>query len=386
MSSLLKDYAGQIKLVYIDPPFDTGADFSYRVPVGDGSVEKLPSVLEEHAYRDTWGMGRASYLTMLYERLVLMHELLAKDGLLFLHIGPGVSHLVRAILDEVFGADAFRSEIVWKRTTAHTGGRSLGSIHETILLYSRGDDWTWNVQYVPYEEEYVEKYYRYKDPDGRRYASGDVAAAGPGPPRRFRGELREPPPGSHWRFSQEKIDEFVASGRIYFTERGFPRYKRYLDEMPGMPLQDVWTDVLPVVSWSREGVGYETQKPLALLERIIKLASNPGDLVADFFLGSGTTAIAAERLGRLWIGCDLSRFGVHTTRKRLLNVPDCRPRSRTSAPTNASAGSRPQATARSATTSRRSSPSTAPSRSTASSTCTAARRVGWCTSGRPTRR
>lgn len=325
MSSLLKDYAGKIKLIYIDPPFDTGTDFSYRVSVGDASITKLPSILEEHAYRDTWGLGKDSYLTMLYERLVLIHELLAGDGLLFVHIGAGVTHVVRGVLDELFGADHFRNEIIWKRTTAHSDARTLGSVHETILLYSKGADWTWHTQHVPYEQEYIEKYYRYQDPDGRRYASGDVAAAGPGPARLFRGELREPPPGSHWRFSQEKIDQLIEEGRIFFTANGFPRYKRYLDEMPGMPLQDIWTDIQPVVSWSRERLGYETQKPEALLERIITLGTDPGDLIGDFFLGSGTTVAAAEKLGRRWIGCDLGRFAIHTTRKRLLNIPDSRP-------------------------------------------------------------
>lgn len=298
MSSLLTDYAGKIKLVYIDPPFDTGADFTYRLKVGDESLVKLPSVLEEHAYRDTWGRGRDSYLTMMYERLVIAQELLADDGLLFVHIGPNVAHQVRALLDEIFGPDRFRNEIVWKRTTAHSDAHTLGAVHELILLYSKGENWTWNVQHVPYEQEYIEKYYRYRDEDGRRYASGDVAAAGPGPARHFRGELREPPAGSHWRFSQKRLDQLIEEGRIFFTANGFPRYKRYLDEMPGMPLHDLWTDILPVVSWSKERLNYDTQKPQALLERIISLGSDPGDLVADFFAGSGTTAAVAERMGR----------------------------------------------------------------------------------------
>lgn len=325
MSSLLKDYAGKIDLIYIDPPFDTGTDFSYRVSVGDVTLTKLPSILEEHAYRDTWGSRPHSYLSMMFERLQFMHQLLTERGLLFVHIGSNVSHLVRSLLDEIFGPDNFRNEIIWKRTSAHTGTRTLGSVHETLLLYSKGDEWTWNVQYLPYDDEYVKKYYRYEDPDGRKWASGDVAAAGPGPARMFRGERRDPPPGSHWRFSQEKIDQLVGEGKIYFTEAGFPRRKRYLDEMSGMPLQDVWTDIQPVVSWSKERVGYETQKPVELLNRVIELGSNPGDLIGDFFCGSGTTLVAAEQQGRSWIGCDLGRFAIHTTRKRLLNIPDCKP-------------------------------------------------------------
>lgn len=322
MSSLLRQDAGQIKLIYIDPPFDTGADFSYRVAVGDGSVEKLPSILEEHAYRDTWGRGASSYLTMLYERLLLIHELLAEDGLLFLHIGPGVVHLARGVLDEIFGPDRFRNEVVWKRTTAHSDARTLGGVHELILVYSKGDEWTWNQQYVPYEEWYVERYYRYKDRDGRRFMSGDLGAAGlagGGYDYEWKGIRRV------WRVPEETMRRLDEEGRIFYTKNGVPRLKRYFDESKGQPLSDVWTDILPVVSWSRERVGYDTQKPEALLDRVITVASNPGDLVADFFVGSGTTAVVAEKLGRRWIGCDLGRFAIHTTRKRLLNVPDCRP-------------------------------------------------------------
>ncbi len=326
MSSLLTEYAGQIKLIYIDPPFDTGTDFSFRVSVGDQSVTKLPSILEEHAYRDTWGLGRSSYLTMLYERLLLIHELLAEEGLLFVHIGAGMTHLVRGVLDEIFGGDRFRNEIIWKRTFAHSDARTLGAVHETLLLYSKGDRWTWNAQYVPYEDWYVEQYYRYEDPDGRRFMSDNYTGAGPGPSRHFgeRGEI-VPPHGRHWMHDQEGVDQALAENRIFWTRNGVPRIKRYLDESPGQPLNDVWTDLLPVVSWSKERAGYDTQKPEALLERIFRLGSDPGDLVADFFVGSGTTAAVAEKLGRRWIGCDLGRFAIHTTRKRLLNIPDCRP-------------------------------------------------------------
>jgi SAM-dependent methyltransferase len=326
MSSLLEEYAGQVKLVYIDPPFDTGTDFSYRVSIGDASVTKLPSIIEEHAYRDTWGLGKNSYLTMLYERFMLMHDLLTDDGLLFVHLGSGVSHVVRCVLDEIFGADQFRNEIVWKRTFAHSDARTLGAVHETILLYSKSDTWTWNTQYVEHEDWYVEQYYRYRDADGRKFMSDNYTGAGPGPARVFgdRGEL-VPPPGRHWMHDQAGVDRAIADDRIFWTRNGVPRIKRYLDESPGQPLNDVWTDILPVVSWSKERLGYDTQKPEALLERLVRLASDPGDLVADFFCGSGTTAAAAEKLGRRWIACDLGRFAIHTTRKRLLNIPDCRP-------------------------------------------------------------
>jgi len=348
MSSLLRDFAGEIKLIYIDPPFDTGTDFSFRVQVGDATVTKLPSILEEHAYRDTWGRGRASYLTMLYERLVFIHELLAHDGLLFLHVGAGVAHVVRSVLDEIFGPDRFHNEVVWKRTFAHSDARTLGAVHESLLLYSKSDTWTWNTQYVPHEDWYVKQYYRYEDPGGRKFMSDNYTGAGPGPPRRFgdHGELA-PPSGRHWMHDQEGVDRALAENRIFWTKNAVPRLKKYLDESPGQPLNDVWTDILPVVSWSKERVGYDTQKPEALVERVITLGSNPGDLVADFFVGSGTTVAVAERLGRQWIGCDLGRFAIHTTRKRLLRVPDCRPFDvKNLAPMSVSGGRSPRATVR----------------------------------------
>ena len=329
MSSLLKDFAGQVKLVYIDPPFDTGTDFSYRVKVGEADFTKVPSVLEEHAYRDTWGRGRASYLEMLYERIALIYELLAEDGTFFLHIGSNVSHYAKVICDEIFGSDAYVNEIVWKRQTAHSdigqGARHLGRLHDVILLYRKGEGGPWTMEYTPYDESYSGSFYKHVEEEtGRRYGLGDIT--GPGgaakgnPQYEFLGVTR------YWRFSENRMQELYEQGRIVQTKPGtVPRQKRYLDELEGIPLQDIWIDVPPVQAQSLERLGYDTQKPKALLERIIKLASEPEDLVADFFIGSGTTAAVAEKLGRRWIGCDLGRFAIHTTRKRLLNIPDCRP-------------------------------------------------------------
>lgn len=321
MSSLLRDYAGKIDLIYIDPPFDTGTDFSYRVSVGDISLTKLPSILEEHAYRDTWGARPGSYLSMLYARLLLMRELLTDNALLFVHIGSNISHLVRCLLDEIF-TEGFRNEIVWKRTTAHSDARTLGSVHETILLYSKGPQWNWNPTYIPYEDWYVERYYRYEDEDGRRFMSDNLSASGlsgGGYEYNWKGTRRP------WRLPESSMRKLDEEGRVFYTKNGVPRLKRYLDESKGQPLSDVWTDILPVVSWSKERQGYETQKPEGLLERIVEAASNPGDLVADFFCGSGTTPAVAEKLGRRWIACDLGRFAIHTTRKRLLSIADCTP-------------------------------------------------------------
>jgi hypothetical protein len=222
-------------------------------------------------------------------------------------------------MDAVFGPQFFRNEMIWKRTTAHSDGKRAGRIHDVILFYSASEELTWNKVYQPYETDYVEKYYRYKDEDGSRWASGDVAAAGPGPARYFDGVLRNPPPGSHWRFAQGKIDEYVKSGRIYFTENGFPRIKRYLKDMKGTVLQDIWADkdVQPVVSWSDEGLGYPTQKPEALLERILNASSNEGDLVLDPFCGCGTTVQVAQHLNRRWIGIDITHLAIGLIKQRL---------------------------------------------------------------------
>jgi adenine-specific DNA-methyltransferase len=324
VAALLKDFRGKVDLIYIDPPFDVGADFSMHVPIGEGksSVEKDQSALEMVAYRDTWGRGTDSYLHMMYERLMLMRELLNDRGSIYVHCDWHIGAYLRVLLDEVFGRACFRNEIVWKATNAHSDADRFGSIHQTLFFYTKTDDWVWNQQFEPYSQDYIDKYYRYKDPDGRRYASGDVAAAGTGPARRFVGRLLEPPPGSHWRFSQDRIDQYIAEGRIFFTENGIPRVKRYLDEMPGMPAQTIWLENSTpyIVSWSKEGVGYETQKSEALLERVIMSSSDEGALVADFFCGSGTTGAVAERFGRRWIMADLGRFAIHTSRKRLIEV------------------------------------------------------------------
>lgn len=185
MSSLLPDYAGAVDLVYIDPPFDTGTDFSFRVSVGPTEVTKLPSLLEEHAYRDTWGHGRSSYLTMIYERLVLVHELLSTSGSFYLHCAPNVSHYLKLICDEIFGTESFRSEIVWKRSSAHSdvgqGRRQYGNIHDVLLYYTKGAAWTWDTQYTSYDPSYVEAKYRSVEAEtGRRYQLDNLTAPGGG--------------------------------------------------------------------------------------------------------------------------------------------------------------------------------------------------------------
>jgi len=316
--------AGGLKLIYIDPPFDVGADFSVNVDVGEETLTKEPSVIEELAYRDTWGKGTDSYLSMLYERLRLMKDLLADSGTIFVHLGWAVSQAVRVVMDEVFGQPYFLNQIIWKRQTAHSdtkqGARHLGRLHEVILLYTKAESYTFNTQFTDYEEEYLKKNFREIEAEtGRMYSLGDLTAPGGAskgnPYFEFMGHKR------FWRYSESTMQELLAQGQIIQkSPSSVPRQKRYLDEMPGVPVQDLWMDIPPVQAQANERLNYGTQKPEALLERIIRLSSDEGDLVADFFCGSGTTLAVAEKLGRKWIGCDLGRFAIHTTRKRLIGV------------------------------------------------------------------
>ena len=329
MSSLLSEYAGSVSLVYIDPPFDTGADFAMRVDVGGADVTKRPSILEEHAYRDTWGAGYDSYLSMIYPRLVLIHELLSDDGSLYLHCAPTVSHTLRLLCDEVFGGQNFRNEIVWKRTSAHSSANRYGPVHDSILYYSKGESPIWNGPRGDYDQEYLDKYYKYDDGDGRLYWRNSLTAAGTrrgssGLP--WRG-IDVAATGQHWKFTRERLDELDSAGRIYWPPGGggFPQIKRYKDELKGKAVSDVWTDIDRINPVGHERLGYPTQKPESLLTRIVETSSNEGDLVADLFAGSGTTLAVAEGLRRRWIGCDLGRFAIHTSRKRLLNIADCQP-------------------------------------------------------------
>jgi len=337
LPSLLPEFSGKVNLIYIDPPFDTGADFSFSAtvpahPDADGnetsSFTKEPSILEQKAYRDTWGRGLESYLNWLYEAVVLLHELLADNGSMYLHVEPDVGNYVRVILDEVFGESGLRTEIAWKRTSSHGNvSRSFGEIWESIFFYSKSpDEWTWNQQYVPFDEDYIEKHFTGRDPNNRRWTTSDLVNPDLRPNLKY--EYRGYKPHRNgWKISREKMEELDAQGRLYFPKdkNGRIRLKRYLDESPGQIAQNFWTDISPINSQAHEAVGYQTQKPEALLQRIINTSSNENDLVLDCFVGSGTTAMVAEKTRRRWIACDLSRFAIHTTRKRLLGVPSVNP-------------------------------------------------------------
>jgi DNA modification methylase len=315
--------AGGLKLIYIDPPFDVGADFSMDIEIGGETFHKKPNLLEQIAYRDTWGRGADSFIAMLYERLVLMRDLLADDGSIYVHIEPDVGNFIRVVLDEIFGRDCLRTEIAWKRTSSHGNvSRNFGEIWESIYFYSRSKEkWTWNQQHVPFDRDYIESHFSSKDPDGRHYTTSDLVNPGYRPNLCYEYKGYKPHRNG-WKISLEKMQELDEQGRLYFPDdqSGRIRLKRYLDEVPGQIAQNLWIDISPINSQARESQGYATQKPEALIERIIKASSNPGDLVADFFCGSGTTAAVAEKLGRKWIATDLGKFGIHTTRKRLIGV------------------------------------------------------------------
>ena len=315
--------AGGLKLIYIDPPFDVGADFSVDVEIGNETLTKEPSQIEELAYRDTWGRGADSFISMIYERLTLMRDLLSDDGSIYVHCDWRVNPYIRAILDELFGSKNFVNQIVWKRTFSHSdvgqGAKHMGRLHDYIVLYGKTDNILLNTVYTPYTDKYVKDFYKYSDPDGKQYRL--VSLLGPGgaakgnPSYEFLGVTR------FWVYSNTKMQALYEKGLIVQTKPGtVPQKKRYIDEAPGVPLQDLWMDIAAVQGGALENANYPTQKPSELLSRVIESSSNPGDLVADFFCGSGTTLAVAEKLGRKWIGCDLGRFAIHTSRKRLIGV------------------------------------------------------------------
>ena len=307
---------GGIKLIYIDPPFDVGADFSMDIAIGGDTFTKKPNVLEELAYRDTWGKGADSFIAMIYERLVLMRDLLAEDGSIYVHCDWRVNSHIRLVLDEIFGKSNYLNEIIWQRTSAHSDPGQYGVNVDSMFYYAKSSKRVWNQQYGIHSEEYKQRF-RNSDPDGRLWTDADLTAkglSGGGYTYEYKGVK------SLWRCPITTMQRLDEEGKLHFTRAGGIRLKRYLDETPGVPLQTLWHDIFPVNSQAKERVAYPTQKPEALLERIIKASSNENDIVADFFCGSGTTAAVAEKLGRKWIVSDLGKFAIHTTRKRLIGV------------------------------------------------------------------
>jgi len=312
---------GGLKLIYIDPPFDVGADFSMDIEVGGDTFTKKPNILEEIAYRDTWGKGADSFIAMIYERLILMRDLLAEDGSVFVHCDWRVNSLIRLAMDEVFGGDHFVNELVWKRRTGYMGTyNKFGATTDTLLWFAKSHDYIFTEQTIPNDPEYLERF-KYKDDKGRLYRLDNLTSPNPRPNLKYVYKGFQPPDNG-WAVSREKMEQMDLEGRLDFPKNpsGRIQRRRFVDELKGQPVQNLWDDVFPVNPMATEGIGYPTQKPESLLERIIKTSSNERDLVADFFCGSGTTAAVAEKLGRKWIVSDLGKFAIHTTRKRMIGV------------------------------------------------------------------
>jgi len=269
----LEPMAGKINLIYIDPPFDVGADFSAKIKIGDSEITKEPSFLEQKAYRDTWGEGTDSYLQMMYDRLVLMRDLLADDGSIYVHLDWHVDHYIKILMDEIFGKENFRNEIVWRYRRWPAPSKDFQKMHDIILRYAKTDDYAWHQLYEPKSESTLK-------------AFGDT-----------------------------KLTTEI-------TDRGTVKKVRTKEISKGTNMSDVWEISMIQGSAAHERV-YSTQKPETLLTRIIESSSNENDIIADFFCGSGTTMAVAQKLGRRWIGCDLGKFAIHTSRKRLMQIPDC---------------------------------------------------------------
>jgi DNA modification methylase len=346
--------AESVDLVYLDPPFNSNRN--YNVIFGKHLRHDNSEAAQIEAFGDTWVWTPATdeqyqdlisgalpnratdaiiamrslltendamaYLVNMAPRLVELHRVLKPTGSLYLHCDPTMSHYLKIIMDSIFGAENFRNEIIWKRTTAHSdhrqGSKHVGRIHDVILFYVKGGDaQTFNPITMPYDEKYVaSKYPHTEEGTGRRYGLWDMT--GPGGAAKGNPSYEVMGVTRYWRYSKQRMEQFITEGRVIQPRPGaVPRFKRYLDESPGVPLQDVWNDIDPINSQAAERLGYPTQKPLRLLERIVEMSSNPGDVVLDPFCGCGTTIDAAQKLGRKWIGIDVTYIAIDLITKRL---------------------------------------------------------------------
>ena len=350
---ILREQIGDesVDLIYLDPPFNSKRDYNllFKTPKGYESDAQIT------AFEDTWHWGEQAqdefreieqgkntqvaemmralrnylgendmmaYLTMMANRLLEMHRVLKPTGSLYLHCDPTASHYLKIVLDGVFGKENYRNEIIWKRSYAHSdgaqGSKHFGRITDTIFFYTKSDEAQWNVLYGAYDESYVERDYRRLDEDGRRYRLDNIQ--GPGGAQKGNPSYEVMGVTRYWRYSKEKMDQLIKAGRIIQTSPGtVPQYKRYLDEMPGVPVQNLWDDLPVINNRAKEYLGYPTQKPLALLKRIIEASSNENDVVLDPFCGCGTALDAAQELKRNWIGIDITHLAISLIEKRLLN-------------------------------------------------------------------
>ena len=347
---------GSVDLVYLDPPFNSQRN--YNVLFKEKSGEASPAQIE--AFTDTWEWDRAAeqtyaeliadapanvvqmvsalrqfvgsndmmaYLVMMAARLVELHRVLKPTGSLYLHCDPTASHYLKIVLDAVFDVRNFRSHVTWKRTSSHNDARNqYGNVSDTILFYAKSTLTTFNRQFQTYDQSYVDGFYRYRDAEGKRYRLSDLLSPNPRPNLMYEYKGYKPHPNG-WAVSRERMEELDANGRLHYPKKaeGRIQLKRFLDEMPGVPLGDVWSDIQPVQAQAQERLGYPTQKPLALLERIIAASSNPGDVVLDPFCGCGTAVVAAEKLGRRWVGIDITHLSIALMRYRMTDAfPEAR--------------------------------------------------------------
>lgn len=350
---ILRDYIQDecIDLIYLDPPFNSNR--SYNVLFKDESG--LNSQSQITAFDDTWHWNSSAeqtyyelitdapqrvitmigalrefigtnqimaYLVMMTARLIELHRVLKSTGSLYLHCDTIAVHYLKIILDVIFGAKNFINQISWKRTSAHSdviqGAQHFGRIQDILLLYAKEDkNRTWNPIWMPYENEYIEKIYRYTDEYGRRYQTQPLHAAKPGGDTLYEWKGKLPPKGRYWAFSKKNMEQLERDGRIVYSRNGVPRYKIYLDESKGVLAQDMWTDITPVHQLPKERLGYSTQKPIALLERIIQASSNENDIVMDPFCGCGTAIHATHKLNRRWIGIDITHLSISLIKYRL---------------------------------------------------------------------
>lgn len=327
MSHLLKKYRGQVDLIYIDPPFDSKADYKKSIKLKGQVVTGDSNSFEEKQYGDIW--TNDEYLQFMYERLTILRDLLSETGSIFLRCDYHRNSYLRIIMDELFGnggqdgkGSGFKNEIIWQRTGAHNDAGKYGIVHDTILWYTKTPTYKFTMEMIPLTDDHISSRFKTIEPEtGRRFYPGPITAPGDGPSRIFRGKELFPPAGRHWSYSQENIDELERQNRIYYSSTGVPYLKEYADEYTeqGRRLQSIWTDILPSKTGS-EIVGYPTQKPEKLLERIIKACSEPGDLVFDCFMGSGTTQAVAMKLGRRFLGADINLGAIQTTTKRLIGI------------------------------------------------------------------
>ncbi len=349
---ILRRYVGDetVDLVYLDPPFNSKANYNMLFKEHDGTN----SAAQFQAFEDTWHWDHVAaaayqevaerndkvsqaiqamrkmlgdtdmlaYLSMMAIRLIELHRVLKPTGSIYLHCDPTASHYLKILLDMIFGSSNFRNEIIWQRTrSAKKQSSFFGKTHDVIFLYTVSNQYISNALYMPYQDKYLSSHYRYKEPDTDRvYRLDNFSQQGEGPARRFGDKIISPPNGKHWIWSQDRIDQALEKGVIVFSKNGIPSIKRYLDEVSGEYMQDMWSDLPELNSQAAERLGYPTQKPLALLERIIQASSNPGDLVLDPFCGCGTAVVAAQKLGRQWIGIDITHVAITVMKRRLIDT------------------------------------------------------------------